>query len=102
VVIEGPTKDDRPFFAAKRITVNIPWWALVRSPRELFIDVHIYGWNMTVENWAVGGARLPNLKPPPGNGKPSTMKVRSMSVYAHVANSCSTITSATGAWSVRI
>jgi hypothetical protein len=86
VVIEGPTKDDRPFFAAKRITVDIPWWALVRTPRDLFIDVHIYGWNMTVENWAVGGARLPNLKPPPSNGKPSTMRVRSMSVYAHGGN----------------
>jgi hypothetical protein len=82
VVIEGPTKDDRPFFAAKRITVDIPWWTLVRIPRELFVDVHIYGWHMTVENWATGGARLPNLKTQ-GGGGPSRFKTQSMAVYAH-------------------
>lgn len=82
VVIEGPSPADRPFFAAKRIVVELPWWTLVRPPRELNLDLHIYGWRMTVENWAVGGARLPKLKAEgSGGGKPP--KVKFMAVYAH-------------------
>ncbi|HXT69574.1 MAG TPA: translocation/assembly module TamB domain-containing protein [Vicinamibacterales bacterium] len=80
--IEGPTPSDRPFFAAKKITVEFPWWTLVRLPRELYVDLHIYGWRMTVENWAEGGARLPNLKRQ-SSGGPQSFKTQSMAVYAH-------------------
>ena len=82
VVIEGPTKDDRPFFSAKRITVDVPWWALLPGRRELYLDVRLSGWRMVVENWAQGGARLPNLKGQGGGGGPSRMKIRTLDVYA--------------------
>ena len=49
VVIEGPKADLRPFFAAKRITVQIPWWNLLR--RDLYLDV-------TLKRLAHGGREL--------------------------------------------
>jgi hypothetical protein len=83
VTIEGPAKDDRPFFHAKRITLSLPWWALLRSPREMYLDVHLFDWRMVVENWATGGARLPNLKFGRQGGGGPKLQVRAMSVYAH-------------------
>jgi TamB, inner membrane protein subunit of TAM complex len=81
VVIDGPFKDSRPFFAAKRITVNMPWWTMFS--KELYIDLRIYDWKMTIENWA-DGAHLPRLKPESKpNQKPLGIKVRRMDIYAH-------------------
>jgi len=80
VVIEGPTKDDRPFFSAKRITVDIPWWKLFR--RELYLEIRLFEWRMVVENWATGGARLPNLKRQ-GGGEGPKITTRTFAVYAN-------------------
>ena len=78
LVIEGPQPGLRPFFAAKRITVKIPWWNLLR--RDLYLDVTLKNWRMVVENWP-DGAHLPNLKTK-GGGGPSRIKQRYVAVYA--------------------
>ena len=81
VVIEGPTPQARPFFSAKRITVEVPWWAIVLR-KELSLDIRLTGWRMVVENWP-DGAHLPRLTPKgPGGGK-FPLKIRNMAVYAN-------------------
>lgn len=62
VIIEGPTPSAPPFFHAKRITVNVPWWSLFRD--GLYFDLTIHGWRMAIEN-TPQGVRLPKLMPGP-------------------------------------
>ena len=69
VVIEGPTKDDKPFFAAKRIFVNVPWWTIFR--KDLYIDINIYDWAMVVEKFPDGQVHLPKLVHKPKEGEKS-------------------------------
>ena len=66
VRIEGLTPDARPFFAAKRIYVHVPWWTMFRL--KLDIEVDITDWTMAVESWEGGRHSLPNLKF--GDGSP--------------------------------
>jgi len=62
VVIEGLTKDDRPFLRAKRITVSMPWWSVFSG--ELVIEqVHMTGWDMVIETFPDGRHSLPKLTP---------------------------------------
>ena len=79
LVIEGPRPDLRPFFAAKRITVKIPWWNLLR--RDLYLDVTLKNWRMVVENWP-DGAHLPKLKPDGPGGNGPKFNQRYVAVYA--------------------
>ena len=79
LVIEGPRPELRPFFAAKRITVQIPWWNLFR--RDLYLEVTLKDWRMVVENWA-DGAHLPKLKPDSPGGNGPKFKQRYVAVYA--------------------
>ncbi len=79
VVIEGPTSDARPFFSARRITVEVPWWTLFRKDRDLYIDVRLYDWRMVVEKWPDGQAHLPKLTSK-GQGGKFPAKIRSLSV----------------------
>src|SRR6185436_14070714 len=49
VVIKGPFADSRPFFSAKRIIVNFPWWTLFT--KDINVDVTLEGWRMVVEKF---------------------------------------------------
>lgn len=73
VVIEGEHPSDRPFFSAKKIHVTVPWWTLIR--KELFVDVRLTGWTMTVET-SRSGTHLPKLVHPAGKKKSFTTTVR--------------------------
>jgi hypothetical protein len=69
VVIEGRTPRDVPFFKARRVLVDFPWWQVVRN-RELYIrSVEMSDWTMQIEKYAHGN-NLPRLKrnstEPPG------------------------------------
>jgi hypothetical protein len=69
VRIEGLKKSDAPFFAAKRITVDFPWWQVFNT-REFFIrSLEITDWTMEIEKFQQGNS-MPNLKrkttTPPG------------------------------------
>jgi hypothetical protein len=77
VVIEGEHPADRPFFTAKRIHVSVPWWTIFR--KQLFVDVELAGWTMTVETSRTG-THLPKLTRPAGKKKSYTTTVRH--VYA--------------------
>jgi autotransporter translocation and assembly factor TamB len=80
VVIEGPTPNDRPFFAAKRIVVDIPWWLTIG--RELDLDVDIYDWRMVVEKFPDGQTKLPKFTSG-GSGGPPKLKVQHLAIYCH-------------------
>jgi hypothetical protein len=79
VMIEGPRPDLRPFFAAKRITVQIPWWNLLR--RDLYLEVTLKNWRMVIENWP-DGAHLPKLKREGGGGGGPKFDQKYVAVYA--------------------
>jgi hypothetical protein len=78
VVIEGPTPDARPFFSARRITVEVPWWTMFR--KELYIDVRLLDWRMVVEKFPDGQAHLPRLTSKGQSDKPFPLKIRGLSV----------------------
>ena len=82
VVIEGPTPESPPFFHAKRITVDVPWWSLFRD--GLYFDLTIYGWRMNIENTAQG-TRLPKLTPVRDPNKPAGpgVKLRYLRIHAN-------------------
>jgi hypothetical protein len=69
VRIDGLKPLDEPFFTAKRVTVDLPWWQAL-STRELFIrSVEMSDWTMQIEKFQQG-TNMPNLKrktkTPPG------------------------------------
>ena len=69
VRIEGLKAQDAPFFAAKRINVDFPWWQVFNT-REFFIrSVEMSDWTMQIEKFQQG-TNMPNLKrrteTPPG------------------------------------
>ena len=80
VVIEGPTKNDRPFFSAKRITVYFPWWSLFS--RQVVLEVRMTGWRMVVETWA-DGSHIPRFTPRTPRTGPSPFKTTVRFVYAN-------------------
>ena len=58
--IGGLEKGDRPFFSARRITVQVPWWTIVS--RDLIVeDVEIADWHMTVETYKDGRHNFPKF-----------------------------------------
>lgn len=60
VSIGGLTGGDRPFFTAKRITLQVPWWTIVG--RDLIVeDVEVADWYMTVETYKDGRHNFPKF-----------------------------------------
>jgi translocation-and-assembly-module (TAM) inner membrane subunit TamB-like protein len=52
VSIDGLHAGDRPFFAAKRLSVSLDWSrALRRKPEFIVTSVEMTGWQMLVERW---------------------------------------------------
>ncbi|RPJ77252.1 MAG: translocation/assembly module TamB [Acidobacteria bacterium] len=47
--IDGKNPGDRPFFTAKQIFVDLPWWEVIRSRRLLLESIEMSGWDMLVE-----------------------------------------------------
>ncbi len=70
VVIEGVSKADRPFLSARRIFVDVTWRTLLHlSQPELYLDVTMTDWHMTVETWPGRPSSMPKLTPKSrGNG----------------------------------
>jgi hypothetical protein len=60
VTIEGRAPADRPFFQARRILLNVPWWTIFR--RELHVNLRLDDWAMVIESWA-DGHNIPRLVP---------------------------------------
>jgi hypothetical protein len=61
VRIDGLKKGDAPFFAAKTIKVDLPWWNVL-STRELSIrSVEMSDWTMQIEKFRQG-TNMPNFK----------------------------------------
>lgn len=59
--IDGLEPKDTPFFTAKTILVDLPWWQVFNS-RELFIrSLEMSDWTIQLERFA-GGDNLPKLK----------------------------------------
>jgi hypothetical protein len=69
VRIEGLKKSDAPFFAAKRVTVDFPWWQVFNTHEFLIRSVEMTDWTMQIEKFQRGNS-MPNLKrktkTPPG------------------------------------
>src|SRR5690242_18395311 len=65
VVIEGVTKNDQPFLTAKKIKVDLSWHSLIGfgRRRELFVDVQMTDWKITIESWPGRPSNLPKLTP---------------------------------------
>jgi hypothetical protein len=60
--IDGVKAADPPFFAAKRINVDLPWWQIV-STRDLFIrSVEMADWTMQIEKFSDGDSLPPIFK----------------------------------------
>jgi hypothetical protein len=58
--IGGLSPGDRPFFTAKRITVQMPWWTIVS--RDLIVEsVEVADWHMTVETFKDGRHNFPKF-----------------------------------------
>ena len=47
--IDGKKPGDRPFFTAKIISIDLPWWEVIRSRRLLFESIEMSDWDMLVE-----------------------------------------------------
>ena len=60
LVIEGLTPESRPFLAAKRIDVSMPWSTLFNR-RVVFDAIEMTDWQMYVEMFPDGRAQLPAL-----------------------------------------
>jgi len=58
LVIEGLHPTDRPFLAAKRITVSLPWWTAF-SRRLAIESIEMTDWTMVVESFP-GSLEYPN------------------------------------------
>src|SRR3954463_1012928 len=53
--IEGVKADDRPFFAAKKLSVSLDWGkAFQRRPEFVITSVEMTDWQMLVEKWDKG------------------------------------------------
>jgi hypothetical protein len=51
--IGGATPGDRPFFAAKHLSLGLNWWTAFRRVPEITItSVELTGWHMLVERWS--------------------------------------------------
>ncbi len=61
VRIEGLKKSDAPFFAAKTIKVDLPWWQVFRTRELLIRSVEMSDWTMQIEKFQQGNS-MPNLK----------------------------------------
>lgn len=62
VTIEGRKATDAPFFTARRILVDFPWWQVFNT-REFFIrSLEMSDWKMQIEKFQ-DGDNLPKLKP---------------------------------------
>ena len=76
VVIEGVSKTDAPFFTAGKIVVGLTWETLLHwSKPELFVDVTMTDWHMTIETWPGRPSNMPKLTPKnprKGNGRFTT------------------------------
>ena len=83
VRIEGLKKSDAPFFAAKTVTVDFPWWQVFNT-REFFIrSIEMRDWTMQIEKFP-GGNSMPNLKrktPPAPGPKRFTTTVYYLHAY---------------------
>jgi len=69
LVIEGLTPSARPFLAAKRIEVSMPWTTLFNR-RVVFDTIEMTDWDMYVEYFADGRHSFPKF-PSRGGGGPS-------------------------------
>jgi hypothetical protein len=72
LLIEGKNPGDRPFFTAKQISVDLPWWEVIRSRRLLFESIEMSDWNMLVEkrgDWN-NFIHIPGRGRPPGPKRP--------------------------------
>ena len=64
VVIEGVSKTDQPFFTARKIIVTLTWETLLHwSKPELFVDVAMTDWHLTIETWPGRPSSMPKLTP---------------------------------------
>jgi hypothetical protein len=79
IVIEGLTANARPFLTAKRLTVRVPWWTILRH--QLFVEVRMTDWHMVIETWANGRHSMPKLVPKTARRKSSLITTVSF-VYA--------------------
>ena len=62
VVIEGITPDARPFFNAKRISVNVPWWTVFGG--ELVVEeIRMTDWKVFIESFPDGRHNMPKMMP---------------------------------------
>ena len=53
--IEGVKADDRPFFAAKKLSISLDWGkAFQRRPEFVITSVEMTDWQMLVEKWEKG------------------------------------------------
>jgi TamB, inner membrane protein subunit of TAM complex len=64
VVIQGVSKTDQPFFTARKIIVTLTWETLLHwSKPELFADVAMTDWHLTIETWPGRPSSMPKLTP---------------------------------------
>jgi hypothetical protein len=82
--IEGRTPDDRPFFAAQRLSVSLDWSkALARRPEFIITSVEMTDWLMLVEKFK-GGDSFPRFRsnnPPSGRPPAFTTTMRSLRAW---------------------
>jgi len=67
--IGGLTPEARPFFTAKKLTLSVPWWSIIR--RELIVEsVDLTDWDMFVQSFPDGRHTFPRFArdTPPSQG----------------------------------
>jgi len=83
VRIEGLRKGDAPFFTAKTIKADFPWWQVFSTREFLIRSVEMTDWTMQIEKFRQGNS-MPNLKrrtkTPPGP-KRFTTTLRHLHAY---------------------
>ena len=73
LLIDGKNPGDRPFLTAKTISIDLPWWEVIRRRQLLFESIEMSDWDMLVEkrgDWH-SFIRIPKGRPrPPGEKAP--------------------------------
>lgn len=80
--IEGVKAGDQPFFTARRLSVGVPWWRVVRTREILVESIELSDWVMLIEDFERGGNNFIHI-PTPKKRTGGPGRIRTTLKYLH-------------------
>jgi hypothetical protein len=81
--IEGVKPGDQPFFTARRLSVGVPWWRVLRTREILIESIELSDWVMLIEDFEKGGNNFIHIPTPKKKGKDQPGRIRTTLKYVH-------------------